>query len=905
MWEKVKNILGNENLKTLKSYQKVVSKINALEAETKALDDGDFPLKTADFQAKLKADKGLDDLIPEAFALVREASRRVIGERHYDVQLLGGLALHHGNIAEMATGEGKTLSSTCPVYLNALDGKGVHIITPNDYLAKRDSQWMGQIFKFLGLKVGLIQHGIYDEERRNAYAADITYGTNNEFGFDYLRDNMKYSLEDYVQRDFNFAVVDEVDSILIDEARTPLIISGPTEDNIDKYHQINKFVYGLSREIRKEEVGKLPQDQMHNISDNLEELEDHDIVRDGDFALDERARSINLTDQGSVKIEERLQDMLVKDTSLFDYDNMEILHHVNQALKAHYMFNKDVDYVVQEGQVIIVDEFTGRLMPGRRFSDGLHQALEAKEGVTVERENQTLATITFQNYFRLYSKLSGMTGTAETEKNEFKKIYNLGVVVVPTNKPLARKDLSDVVFKTVDAKYRATVDRISELNQKGQPVLVGTVSIEVSESISKLLKKEGIAHEVLNAKHHEREAEIISAAGQFGAVTIATNMAGRGTDIKPSQETLEVGGLFVLGTGRHDSRRIDNQFRGRSGRQGDPGASQFLLSLEDDLLRIFGGERISNLMDKLNIEEDEPIEHVFITKAIGNAQRKVEGYHFDMRKHVLEYDDVMEKQRSIIYGRRREILGEGVQNLILEMCDGVVDRIMNQHCADKYADQWDVKGFNRAFESVFGKVPNEKWYEEELKADEHAEIFYKWIEDLYKEKIDFFRKVAAFNFEPEVSEDEGKDLFIKMILDLERQVLLKVNDNLWKDHLLSMDHLREGIGLVGYAQKKPLDEYRKQAFEMFSDLMDRIDQEAISTFYKLTIAHHLAESEPSPLPQDVEFIHGEVEKPTDEKVKQKKQQPVRAQATTGRNEPCPCGSGKKYKKCCGIAKKIA
>ncbi len=905
MWEKVKNILGNENLKTLKSYQKVVSKINALEAETKALDDGDFPLKTADFQAKLKADEGLDDLIPEAFALVREASRRVIGERHYDVQLLGGLALHHGNIAEMATGEGKTLSSTCPVYLNALDGKGVHIITPNDYLAKRDSQWMGQIFKFLGLKVGLIQHGIYDEERRNAYAADITYGTNNEFGFDYLRDNMKYSLEDYVQRDFNFAVVDEVDSILIDEARTPLIISGPTEDNIEKYHQINKFVYGLSREIRKEEVGKLPQDQMHNISDNLEELEDHDIVRDGDFALDERARSINLTDQGSVKIEERLQDMLVKDTSLFDYDNMEILHHVNQALKAHYMFNKDVDYVVQEGQVIIVDEFTGRLMPGRRFSDGLHQALEAKEGVTVERENQTLATITFQNYFRLYSKLSGMTGTAETEKNEFKKIYNLGVVVVPTNKPLARKDLSDVVFKTVDAKYRATVDRISELNQKGQPVLVGTVSIEVSESISKLLKKEGIAHEVLNAKHHEREAEIISAAGQFGAVTIATNMAGRGTDIKPSQETLEVGGLFVLGTGRHDSRRIDNQFRGRSGRQGDPGASQFLLSLEDDLLRIFGGERISNLMDKLNIEEDEPIEHVFITKAIGNAQRKVEGYHFDMRKHVLEYDDVMEKQRSIIYGRRREILGEGVQNLILEMCDGVVDRIMNQHCADKYADQWDVKGFNRAFESVFGKVPNEKWYEEELKADEHAEIFYKWIEDLYKEKIDFFRKVAAFNFEPEVSEDEGKDLFIKMILDLERQVLLKVNDNLWKDHLLSMDHLREGIGLVGYAQKKPLDEYRKQAFEMFSDLMDRIDQEAISTFYKLTIAHHLAESEPTPLPQDVEFIHGEVEKPTDEKVKQKKQQPVRAQATTGRNEPCPCGSGKKYKKCCGIAKKIA
>ncbi len=905
MWKNVKKIFGDENTKTLKSYQKVVDKINAHEGEVKALADEDFPVKTTEFQARLKADEALDDLIPEAFALVREASLRVIGERHYDVQLLGGLALHHGNIAEMATGEGKTLSSTCPVYLNALGGKGVHIITPNDYLAKRDSQWMGQIFEFLGLKVGLIQHGIYDEGRRDAYAADITYGTNNEFGFDYLRDNMKFSLEDYVQRDFNFAVVDEVDSILVDEARTPLIISGPTEDNIEKYHQINKFVYGLSREIRKEEVGKLPQDQVHNIADNLEEMEDHDIVRDGDFALDERARSINLTDQGSVKIEARLLDLLVKDTSLFDYENMEILHHVNQALKAHYMFNKDVDYVVQEGQVIIVDEFTGRLMPGRRFSDGLHQALEAKEGVTVERENQTLATITFQNYFRLYSKLSGMTGTAETEKNEFKKIYNLGVVVVPTNKPLARKDLSDVVFKTVEAKYRATVERISELNQKGQPVLVGTVSIEVSESISKLLKQKNIPHEVLNAKHHEREAEIISNAGQFGAVTIATNMAGRGTDIKPSPETLEVGGLFVLGTGRHDSRRIDNQFRGRSGRQGDPGASQFLLSLEDDLLRIFGGELISNLMDKLNIEEDEPIEHVFITKAIGNAQKKVEGYHFDIRKHVLEYDDVMEKQRSIIYGRRREILGEGVQNLILEMCDGIVDRTMDQHCADKYADQWDVQGFNRAFESVFAGVPNEKWYEEELKADEHAEIFYSWIEDLYKEKIDFFRKVAEFNFEPEVSAEERKELFTQMILDLERQVLLKVNDNLWKDHLLSMDHLREGIGLVGYAQKKPLDEYRKQAFEMFSDLMNRIDLEAISTFYKLTIARPMAEPEPAPLLQDVEFIHGEVEKPSEEKGEKKKPQPVRAQPTTGRNEPCPCGSGKKYKKCCGMAKKIA
>ena len=904
MWEKVNKIFGNENAKTLKGYRKVVEKINALEPEMQAIEDKDFSKKTAEFQTRLEDGESLDDLIPEAFALVREASQRVIGERHYDVQLQGGLALHHGNIAEMATGEGKTLSSTCPVYLNALTGKGVHIITPNDYLAKRDSNWMGAIFEFLGLSVGLIQHGLYDDDRRRAYADDITYGTNNEFGFDYLRDNMKYSLEEYVQREFNFAVVDEVDSILIDEARTPLIISGPTEDNVEKYHQINKFVYGLSREIRKEEVGKLPQDQMHNIAENLEELEDHDIVRDGDYALDERARSINLTDQGSVKIEGRLQDLLVKDTSLFDYENMEILHHVNQALKAHYMFNKDVDYVVQEGQVIIVDEFTGRLMPGRRFSDGLHQALEAKEGVNVERENQTLATITFQNYFRLYKKLSGMTGTAETEKNEFKKIYNLGVVVIPTNKPLARKDLSDVVFKTVDAKYRATIKRIKELNKNGQPVLVGTVSIEVSEAISKLLRKVGIEHEVLNAKHHEREAEIISNAGHFGAVTIATNMAGRGTDIKPAPETLEVGGLFVLGTGRHDSRRIDNQLRGRSGRQGDPGASQFLLSLEDDLLRIFGGERISNLMDKLNIEEDEPIEHVFITKAIGNAQKKVESYHFDIRKHVLEYDDVMEKQRSIIYSRRRDILGDEVHDLILEMCDGVIDQMMAQHCQDKYADQWDVQGFNRAFEGVFAKIPDEKWHEDELKPDEHTEKFYGWIEDLYKEKIEFFRKVAELNFETDVSDEDRKEVFGQMILDLERQVLLKVNDNLWKDHLLSMDHLREGIGLVGYAQKKPLDEYRKQAFEMFSDLMDRIDYEAISTFYKLTIAHPLAEPEPAPQLQDVEFIHGEVEAPSAQ-AKKKKPQPIRAQPSVGRNEPCPCGSGKKYKKCCGLAKKIA
>ena len=905
MWQLIKKIIGDENNKRLKKYQKIVEKINAFETEIQSYKDDDFSNKTVEFRKRLNDGEDLDNIIPEAFALVREASNRVIGERHYDVQLLGGLALHYGNIAEMATGEGKTLSSTCPVYLNALSGKGVHIITPNDYLAKRDSKWMGQIFEFLGLSVGLIQHGLFDEDRRKAYLSDVTYGTNNEFGFDYLRDNMKFSLNDYVQREFNFAVVDEVDSILIDEARTPLIISGPTEDNVEKYHQINKFVYGLSREIRKEEVGKLPQDQIHDISANIDELEDHEIVRDGDYAFDERARSINLTDQGSVKIENRLKGLLVEDTSLFDYENMEILHHVNQALKAHYMFNKDVDYVVQEDQVIIVDEFTGRLMPGRRFSDGLHQALEAKENVKVERENQTLATITFQNYFRLYKKLSGMTGTAETERNEFKKIYNLGVVVIPTNKPLIRKDLSDVVFKTVDAKYRATINIIKDLNEKGQPVLVGTVSIEGSESISKLLQKNGIDHEVLNAKHHEREAEIISNAGQFGSVTIATNMAGRGTDIKPSQESLEVGGLFVLGTGRHDSRRIDNQLRGRSGRQGDPGASQFLLSLEDDLLRIFGGERISNLMDKLNIEEDEPIEHVFITKAIGNAQKKVEGYHFDIRKHVLEYDDVMEKQRSIIYGRRREILGDGVKDLILEMCYGIVDKLMIQHCEDKYLDQWDIQGFNRSFEGVFDKIPNEKWHEEEHEINEYTEKFYDWTEKIYEEKITFFKKVAEQNLEKNIPEEERNEVLRQMVLDLERQVLLKVNDNLWKDHLLSMDHLREGIGLVGYAQKKPLDEYRKQAFEMFSDLMYRIDLEALSTFFKLTIANPLTENESKPSINDLEFIHGEIDNQSHAKDEETKPQPIRTKPTIGRNEPCPCGSGKKYKKCCGVAKKIA
>jgi preprotein translocase subunit SecA len=894
-------IFGNDNQRILKRYRKLVVQINELEPQMQALQDSDFPARTEAFRARLQEGASLEQVLPEAFALVREAAQRVIGERHYDVQLIGGIALHEGNIAEMATGEGKTLSSTCPVYLNALAGKGVHIITPNDYLARRDSQWMGQIYQFLGLNVGLIQHGMYDEERRMAYGCDITYGTNNEFGFDYLRDNMKFSLGEYVQREFNYAVVDEVDSILIDEARTPLIISGPSEGSIEKYYQVNGLVHGLHREIRKEEVGKLPPEQMHGIAENWQELEDHEVVRTGDYSLDEKARSISLTEKGSEQVESRLGDMLKAETSLFDYENIELLHHVNQALKAHYLFRRDVDYVVQEGKVVIVDEFTGRLMPGRRFSDGLHQALEAKENVQIERENQTLATITFQNYFRLYSKLAGMTGTAETEKEEFKKIYNLGVVVIPTNKSVVRKDMPDVIYKTVPAKYRAVASKVQELHEAGQPVLVGTVSIEVSEAISKMLRQANIPHEVLNAKHHEREAEIIAAAGQFKAVTIATNMAGRGTDIKPSKEALEVGGLFVLGTGRHDSRRIDNQLRGRSGRQGDPGASQFMLSLEDDLLRVFGGERISKLMDKLNIEEDEPIEHVFITKAISNAQKKVEGYHFDMRKHVLEYDDVMEKQRSIIYGRRRDILGGEVQSLILEMCDDVVDQFFEQFCNDRHVDQWDVQGFNRAFKEFFGGMPEERWYEQDLKPEDLQSSLYAQVEQLYQEKLDYFRQVVELNYAPADGDEQTKqESFERMLLDLERQVLLRTNDQMWKDHLLSMDHLREGIGLVGYAQKKPLDEYKRRAYDMFSDLMNRISHEAIGTFFKLRMAYPGSELEPPRPPQELELKHNPIDEPEPEPEPRKPvSRPVRNYVETGRNDPCPCGSGKKYKKCHG------
>ena len=669
---------------------------------------------------------------------------------------------------------------------------------------------------------------------------------------------MKFDLKHYVQREFYFSVVDEVDSILIDEARTPLIISGPTDDNIDKYYIIDKIIRGLKhqlvREIRKEEVQKLTTDELHGIDADWEQKEDNAIVRDGEYSLDEKARSITLTDLGAERIEAKLKGILAEDKGLFDYENIEILHYVNQSMKAHFIFKRDIDYVVQDNQVVIVDEFTGRMMPGRRFSDGLHQSLEAKEGVTIERENQTLATITFQNYFRLYDKLSGMTGTAETEKEEFQKIYNLGVVVIPTNRPIARIDNSDVIYKSVQAKHRAIVRKIQELHAKGQPVLVGTVSIETSEQISRMLKQQGIPHEVLNAKHHEREAEIISKAGHLGSVTIATNMAGRGTDIKPASASIEAGGLFVLGTGRHDSRRIDNQLRGRSGRQGDVGESLFFLSLEDDLLRIFGGERISNIMDKLKIEEDEPIEHVFISKAIENAQKKVETHHFEIRKHVLEYDDVMEKQRNVVYTNRRDILAHDPKPILLDMSDQVVEMLMEQYCDHKFTDQWDISGMTHNFKNTFHHDPPTDWYEISTVPEEILQEFYKQVEWLYEQKRAYFLSVMN---DGESSNEEGS---VIMVSDITRQILLRSYDTLWKDHLLSMDHLREGIGLVGYAQKKPLDEYKKQAFELFTGLIDRIYQESVTTFFSLQLAASPEIApQPEPLPQNMTLSHGDTE----------------------------------------------
>ena len=827
----LKKTFGTKNDRVLRRLAPLVDQITAMEPELRKFSDAELAAKTPYFRERLDQGEPLDDLLPEAFAVAREASLRVLGMRPFDVQLIGGIVLHQGKIAEMKTGEGKTLVAVLPAYLNALTGKGVHVVTVNDYLARRDTRWMGGIFNFLGMRVGTIIHGLSDEERRWAYNADVTYGTNNEFGFDYLRDNMKFALSDYVQRDFNFAIVDEVDSILIDEARTPLIISGPAEESTNLYYILNR----VAQQLR----------------------------RDQDFTVDEKARSVLITEEGIAHAEK-----LLNIENLYDPRNIEILHHLNQGLKAHQLFQRDDEYIVKEGQVIIVDEFTGRLMPGRRYSDGLHQALEAKEGVRIENENQTLATITFQNYFRMYDKLAGMTGTADTEAEEFKMIYKLDVVIIPTHKKMIREDYPDFIYRTGLEKFHAAVEEIKDCHDRGQPVLVGTTSIEKSEHLSKLLKREGIKHEVLNAKHHEKEAEIVAQAGQLGHVTIATNMAGRGTDIVLGEGVVERGGLHILATERHEARRIDNQLRGRSGRQGDPGSSRFYLSLEDDLLRIFGSERIKGLMGHLGMDDGEPIEHRMVSNAIAKAQMRVESHNFDIRKHLLEYDDVMNQQREVIYAQRRQILGgENLKEDFLDMAEELIDDLVAEYVPDNTVEEMDVTGFERSFRRQFGFVPpsagqgNGDW----------SEYLMGKVRERYEAK----------------SQEVGPEVFAH----LQQMVMLQIVDNHWKDHLLSMDHLRDGIGLRGYAQKDPLREYQKEGYETFMDLVHRIKADTVGTVFHLQVRpHQEVPEEARPAQQQMVLSHGGGGS----------SQPVqRKNGKVGRNDPCLCGSGKKFKKCCG------
>jgi preprotein translocase subunit SecA len=881
----LKKFFGTKNERELKKLWPLVENVNSLEAALASFSNTQLKDKTEEFKKRLEEGKTLDDILPEAFAVVREVSRRKLKMGHFDVQILGGIVLNDGKIAEMKTGEGKTLVATLPVYLNALEGKGVHVITVNDYLAKRDSQWMGPIYNFLGLSVGVIQHDssfLYDPSyfstdkrfdflrpcsRIDAYAADITYGTNNEFGFDYLRDNMKYDISDYCQRELNYAIVDEVDSILIDEARTPLIISGPSEESTDKYYKIDKIIPGLQKDI--------------------------------DYTIDEKAKAAILTEEGNIKVER-----LLGAGNLYDPSNIELVHHVLQALKARALFKRDVDYVIKDGEVIIVDEFTGRLMPGRRWSDGLHQAIEAKEGVKIESENQTLATITFQNYFRMYNKLAGMTGTADTEAAEFAKIYNLDVIVIPTNKPMVRSDYPDVIYKTEKGKFNSVIREIEELYKKGQPVLVGTISIEKSEILSHLLKKKGIPHSVLNAKYHEREAEIIAQAGRKAGVTIATNMAGRGTDIilggnpegitreflkdkkdysdddwkqayskaedicgKEREAVVSAGGLHILGTERHEARRIDNQLRGRSGRQGDPGSSRFYLSLEDDLMRIFGSDRISGLMGKLGMDEDMPIENRMVSKAIENSQKRVEAHNFDIRKHLLEYDDVMNKQRLEIYSFRKEILqGENLKDRIFSMIDEVIDDMLFIYCPqEKHMEEWDIKGLKDSVFGIFSIVPNITPVELDLLKG----TLIPEVKNTYEKK------------ESEIGSD--------IIRYLERVVMLQVIDAQWKDHLLAMDHLKEGIGLRGYGQRDPLVEYKKEAFDIFADMTSRISNEVLGRLFKIKVQKEETIRKEPVRQARLNYNRGEGSPQT-----------VRRSKKVGRNEPCPCGSGKKFKKCCGI-----
>jgi preprotein translocase subunit SecA len=833
----LKKIVGTKNDRELKRLAILLNEVNGFEPNLMSLSDAQLREKTSYFKEKLKSGLTLDDILSEAFAVAREASRRTLMMRPFDVQVIGGIVLHEGKIAEMKTGEGKTLAATMPLYLNALEGKGCHVVTVNDYLARRDADWMGPIYHFLGLTVGVIVHGMDDDERRKAYGEDITYGTNNEFGFDYLRDNMKFSLEDYVQREFNFAIVDEVDSILIDEARTPLIISGASEESTDKYYKINQIIPRLKK--------------------------------DQDYSIEEKSKTVVMTEEGVASVEKYLNIQ-----NLYEPKNIEIVHHVNQALRAHTLFKCDVDYLVKDGQVIIVDEFTGRVMPGRRYSDGLHQALEAKEKVKIEKENQTLASITFQNYFRMYKKLAGMTGTADTEAAEFKKIYNLEVLVMPTNMPMIRQDHNDLIYKTEQEKIKAVIEEVKALNKAKRPVLIGTISIEKSELLGKHLTRAGVKHHVLNAKNHEREAEIVAQAGQPGQVTISTNMAGRGTDIKLGENVAELGGLHILGTERHESRRIDNQLRGRAGRQGDNGSSRFYLSLEDDLLRVFGADRISSVMDTVGIEEGQPIEHKYISRAIENAQKRVEGQNFDIRKHLLDYDDVMNNQRKVVYEQRKKVLrGDNLWSDVEEMVEEITGDLLFEFAGDKsHPTDWNLKSLDDALFKQFNlrlDVVNAK----DMNSVEA-------IRDFILQNVQKYLR------------DKGKEFGPDMTTYLMKVIMLQTIDTHWKEHLLSMDHLREGIGLRGYGQKDPVREYQREGYAMFMEMISRIKMD---TLEKLCMVRIQKEEEVEEIrqkqKQDYVLSRGE-DTPMNQTVKRESEK-------VGRNDPCPCGSGKKYKKCCG------
>ncbi len=897
-------VFGSRNDRLIRSMQKTVDKINALEEKIQALRDGDLMAKTEEFKQRLAQGETLDDLLPEAFAVVREAAVRTLGMRHYDVQMIGGMVLHEGKIAEMRTGEGKTLVATLPAYLNALTGRGVHIVTVNDYLARRDAEWMQPVYEFLGMKVGVVVPDMDHAAKRAAYAADITYGTNNEFGFDYLRDNMAFSLEDRVQRELHYAIVDEVDSILIDEARTPLIISGPTDDSPELYHRVNRLVPALEKGEAFDDPQKTPT---------------------GDFTVDEKSKQVYLTEQGMEKIEQicEKEGLIQPGESLYDPQHLGLMHHINAALRAHHLYKKDVDYIVQDGEVVIVDEFTGRTLAGRRWSEGLHQAVEAKEGVAVQKENQTLASVTFQNYFRLYEKLAGMTGTADTEAYEFHTIYGLEVVVIPTHKPAQRSDEGDLVYLTQAAKYKAILEDIKDAHKRGQPVLVGTASIDVSELLSNELKKAKIPHNVLNAKQHEREAQIIAEAGKPGAVTIATNMAGRGTDIvlggnlkvelealgdkatsrqidklteewqQRHDQVIAAGGLRIIGTERHESRRIDNQLRGRSGRQGDPGSSRFYVSLEDNLMRIFGQDRIANTMRRMGMQEDEAVEHPLISRSIESAQRKVEGHNFDIRKNLLEYDDVANDQRLVIYQQRADLLAaDDIKEFIDEIRREVFEDLVRQYIpVGSIDEQWDIAGLERMLAGEFGIELNiQRWVDNDDELDDEL-LTEKILENIER----FYREKEAMT---------GSEV----MRHFEKAVYLNVLDQLWKEHLANMDYLRQGIGLRGYAQKQPVQEYKREAFEMFRDLLDRIKLEVMKVIAQVKVREEEdveameRQRQAQQQQQAMEFRHQQAASATAGAAAEQTGKPetfVRHGKKVGRNEPCPCGSGKKYKQCHG------